>query len=301
MTSTINTHGGFMRLATVIGGVVAALFLAVYTAVLMPASAHADPELLSYSADNSTWGGMEQIPDFEGQLIPGGEVTTTFWAKNGTTTGGTLQAYLGNWTMSENMQAYVRAEINNAAGQQIDLVQGVAEAGTKLKEIHLNPGDSAKVMLVIGMPADAGNETQGGNVNPDFSLDFEVDGAKLETTTTIAGPAAANKGTNVTLTATIDPSAATGQVQFKDNGQAFGSPVALVNGVATINRSFSTDGAHSITAEYLGDATHANSTSAVHTVTVSSVTPDPDGNGSSGSSGSSGSADFGSLTSLLGS
>lgn len=297
MTPTIDTHGGFTRLATTIGGVIAALFLAVYAAVAMPASAHADPSVISYSADNATWGGMEKIPAFQGELIPGGELTTTFWAKNTTSTGGTLQAYLGNWTTSANMQAYVRAEINNSAGQQINLVQGVAEAGTELKSVHLNPGDTAKVMLVVGMPSTAGNETQGGSVDPDFSLDFEVDAAKLPTTTTVTGLNAVNNGSTIALTATVAPNGATGQVQFKDGTVNLGTPVALVNGVATINRSFNTNGAHPITAVYLSDATHETSTSEVHTVTVSSVTPEP----GTGSSGSSGSADFGSLSNLFGS
>jgi hypothetical protein len=380
MTSTINTQGGLARLATVIGGAVVAMFLAV-SAVLMPASAHADPTVIQYSADNSTWGGMEQIPPLTGELIPGSEATSTFWAKNTTTQGGRLQVYLGNWSTSANMQAYVRAEINDETGTTVALVNDVAAPGTELKSIHLNPGETAKVLLVVGMPLDAGNESQNGTVDPDFALDFELDPAAAATTTAITGvtsatvgtpvdltatvtPAGAtgtvqfkdgatdlggpvtvtagvatyshtfttagvhditavysgdsgfatstsvahqvtvtdpvkvatsiaisggsavNNGTNIQLTATVVPNAATGSVQFTDNGVNLGAPVPLVNGTATVNRSFGVDGEHLIVANYLGDATHATSTSAPHTVTVSSVTPEPGGTGSSGSTGS---------------
>ncbi|MFD1814520.1 Ig-like domain-containing protein [Rhodococcus gannanensis] len=380
MTSTINTQGGLARLATVIGGAVVAMFLAV-SAVLMPASAHADPTVIQYSADNSTWGGMEQIPALSGELIPGSESTSTFWAKNTTTQGGRLQVYLGNWTTSANMQAYVRAEINDETGTTVALVNDVAAPGTELKSIHLNPGETAKVLLVVGMPLDAGNESQNGTVDPDFALDFELDPAAAATTTAITGvtsatvgtpvdltatvtPAGAtgtvqfkdgatdlggpvtvtagvatyshtftaagvhditavysgdsgfatstsvahqvtvtdpvkvatsiaisggsavNNGTNIQLTATVVPNAATGSVQFTDNGVNLGAPVPLVNGTATVNRSFGVDGEHLIVANYLGSATHAASTSAPHTVTVSSVTPEPGGTGSAGSTGS---------------
>lgn len=296
MITSLHTQGGRRRLATALGGAVAALVMAIYAAVLMPASAHADPNYLEYSADNTAWGGMDQIPALTGTLAPGQEVSSTFHARNSGTEAGTLQVYLGNWTTSANMQAYVRAEINDAAGVVVDLVNGVAVPGTELQSIHLAPGQSAKVMLVVGMPDDAGNETQASAVDPHFSLDFELDAAAVKeaTSVTISGATAANKGTNVELIAAVAPNSATGQVQFRDGGVALGDPVDLVNGVATVNRSFNEDGAHPITVEYLGDDAHLTSTSAVHTVTVSSVTPEPGGTGSAGS------IDMGSLSSLLG-
>jgi hypothetical protein len=271
MTSTINTQGSVARTATVIGGAVAALFLAL-CAVLVPATAQADPSVIQYSADNSTWGGMEQIPALSGELIPGGESTSTFWAKNTTSDGGRLQVYLGNWTASENMQAYVRAEINDETGDIVDLVNDVALPGTELKSIHLNPGETAKVLLVVGMPADAGNESQNGSVDPDFALDFELDPAAVSTSTTVTAAPTAVVGTSVELTATIDPSDATGTVQFKDGATDIGGPVAVTAGVASYTHTFTVAGAHDITAVYSGDTGFATSTSAAHTVTVSDPT-----------------------------
>ncbi|MFC9789094.1 Ig-like domain-containing protein [Rhodococcus sp. NPDC127528] len=269
MTTSINTQGGFTRLATAIGGAVAALFLAAFAAVLMPAAAHADANLIQYSADNSTWGGTDQIPALQGTLIPGGEATSKFWAKNTTATGGTLQVYLGNWTKNApDVQAYVRAEINDATGGIVNLVQGVAEPGTELQSIHLAPGQSAKVLLVVGMPTTAGNESQNASVDPNFTIDFEVDPAGVATTTTVTGPATATTGVAANLTATVTPAEATGTVQFRDGTTDLGGPVTVTNGTATLAHTFTTQGARSITAVYSGAAGFETSTSAAFTVTV---------------------------------
>ncbi|MGW0040239.1 Ig-like domain-containing protein [Rhodococcus sp. NPDC003348] len=269
MTSTINTQGSVRRRATAVGSMVAALFLAAFAAVLMPASAQADPNYLNYSADGTTWGDMTQIPALSGELIPGAEATSTFHAKNNGTQSGRLQVYLGAWTKSENMQAYVRAEINDASGQTVDLVNDVAVPGTELNSIHLNPGESAKVLLVVGMPADAGNETQGGTVDPDFALDFELDPEAVATTTTLTAVSTTIVGTSVQLTATVDPADATGTVQFKDGATDIGGPVAITAGVATYDHTFTATGTHDITAVYSGDSGFATSTSAAHTIAVS--------------------------------
>jgi hypothetical protein len=68
-------------------------------------------------------------------------------------------------------------------------------------------------------------------------------------------------GKPVTFTATVAPSAATGSVQFRDNGVAIGT-AALVNGVATFSTSTLKNGNHTITAAYLGDTNVAASESA---------------------------------------
>ncbi|MFD4182381.1 Ig-like domain-containing protein [Rhodococcus sp. NPDC058514] len=301
MTSLINAQGGFKRLATAIGGAVAALFLAAFAAVMMPAAAHADANALEYSADNSTWGDMSQIPDFQGELIPGGELTTTFYAKNSTSQGGTLQVYLGNWTKSApDMQAYVRVEINDAAGDIVDLTNNLAAPGTELKATHVGPGQTAKVMLVVGMPDDAGNESQGQTVSPDFALDFELDAAAVATTTTLTGPATANSTTAFELTATVAPAGATGTVQFKDNGANIGNAVPLTDGVAKLSQILSTAGAHSITAVYNGADGFIASTSEALIVTVTTTPVEPGTGSGSGSAGSS-SGSLGDLGSIFGS
>jgi hypothetical protein len=74
------------------------------------------------------------------------------------------------------------------------------------------------------------------------------------------------QGESITFTATVSVTspgagAPTGSVQFKDNGADLGAPVALTGGVASLPTDQLLEGAHSITAEYLGDANFAGSTS----------------------------------------
>lgn len=75
---------------------------------------------------------------------------------------------------------------------------------------------------------------------------------KTDTTTSLAvSPASpATAGTPVTLTATVGPAGTAGQVQFKDNGAALGSPVAVTGGTAALTTGDLPAGTHSLTAEF---------------------------------------------------
>ncbi|RVW00110.1 Ig-like domain repeat protein [Rhodococcus spongiicola] len=90
----------------------------------------------------------------------------------------------------------------------------------------------------------------------------------IETSTTLTVPDTTPTGTSVQLSATVEPADASGTVQFKDNGDAIGAPVHVSNGTATLEHSFGTLGAHSITAEFSSTTGFASSTSEARTVTV---------------------------------
>ncbi|WP_246097779.1 Ig-like domain-containing protein, partial [Rhodococcus spelaei] len=75
-----------------------------------------------------------------------------------------------------------------------------------------------------------------------------------DTTTTLNVPATAKTGTAVDLTATVAPAGATGTVQFKDGANNIGAAAPVNNGTATLNYTFTANGAHAITAVYSGDA-----------------------------------------------
>ncbi len=92
------------------------------------------------------------------------------------------------------------------------------------------------------------------------------------TSTTLQAPTSATTGQSVTLSAGVQPAGAVGTVQFKDNGTAIGSPVAVVAGQASLQHTFGAAGSHSITAEFLGGTGFAGSTSAAQSVAVT----DPD-------------------------
>jgi hypothetical protein len=77
-------------------------------------------------------------------------------------------------------------------------------------------------------------------------------------------------GASVTFTSTVSPSTATGTVTFKEGTTTLGTGT-LSGGTATHTTSALGMGAHSITAEYAGDASYAASTSGVLTQTVTSL------------------------------
>lgn len=79
-------------------------------------------------------------------------------------------------------------------------------------------------------------------------------------------------GGNVTLTATLSTSAATGTVTFKDGATTLGS-ANLSGGTATYSTSSPTAGSHSLTAIYSGDSNFNASTSDVLTQTVNKALP----------------------------
>ncbi len=108
-----------------------------------------------------------------------------------------------------------------------------------------------------------------------------ADPADAATVTTVTSLSTATLNSQVNLSATVSPSTATGTVQFKDGTTAIGAPVALVNGVAVLPHTFTTEGDHSITAEYSGAPGFVASASPAFTVTVSTA-PTTGGTGSAG-------------------
>ncbi len=90
--------------------------------------------------------------------------------------------------------------------------------------------------------------------------------------TTFINPIAV--GALTTLTANVSPSTATGTVTFKDGTTTLGTDTlgSVVSGMAQWTTSFSSTGAHSLTATYGGDTNNATSTSSVVVETVGVAT-----------------------------
>jgi subtilase family serine protease len=74
-------------------------------------------------------------------------------------------------------------------------------------------------------------------------------------------PAMVAPGGAVTLSATVTGNNPTGTVQFQVNGANFGTPVALVNGVATLTTTSLPAGSDTISAVYSGDLYNAGASS----------------------------------------
>ncbi|MBF7734415.1 Ig-like domain-containing protein [Rhodococcus sp. ARC_M13] len=89
-----------------------------------------------------------------------------------------------------------------------------------------------------------------------------------DTTTTLSAPATAVVGADVTIAATVTPADAVGTVQFKDGSVNVGEPVAVVNGQATITRTFVEAGSHNFTADFTSEAGFNASTSTASALNV---------------------------------
>ena len=93
-------------------------------------------------------------------------------------------------------------------------------------------------------------------------LTVTTNAALQNTTTTLAALTPSTYGNSVTFTATVAPSPSGGMVQFQTNGVAFGGPVTVSSGTATLASSALRAGSYTVTAIYNGTATFGSSTSA---------------------------------------
>ena len=94
------------------------------------------------------------------------------------------------------------------------------------------------------------------------TINISVTATVVATSTSVASnrnPSTA--GNAVTFTATVSGGTPTGTVTFFVDGVAVGSPVTLAGTTASLITATLGAGAHSVTAQYSGDATHTSSTS----------------------------------------
>ncbi|MDH6280821.1 hypothetical protein [Prescottella agglutinans] len=167
---------GLSTPAKILGGVLLALFLAAVAVIAGPAVARADAPAptVEYSSDNgATWGGPEEIDWNLGELVPGRELKTTFKVRNASGGEGFVGFAVGNYTLTSGMVATARVDVDGKAGNPVTLTEARAVApGTSVGSVHLAAGGVATIDLVVGMPADAGNQTQSGRVNPMWAVGF---------------------------------------------------------------------------------------------------------------------------------
>ncbi len=112
---------------------------------------------------------------------------------------------------------------------------------------------------------------------------FDVAATALLTRSTVTVSASLKSviaGQPVTFTATVTGNSPTGTVQFQVNGVNFGSPVQLVNGVATLTTNqLTVTGTDTITAIYSGDGNNAGSSTVTGFTEIVTLGHDGDING----------------------
>jgi hypothetical protein len=105
-----------------------------------------------------------------------------------------------------------------------------------------------------------GDTTYLASTSTPYTLTVSSPGSTPSNTALNLSESSGYAGDYVTLTATVTPLAATGQVDFYDNGTLLGSAV-LANGKAAWAQAFNTIGDNDLTAVYQGDTTYNTSTS----------------------------------------
>ncbi|MBF7735831.1 beta strand repeat-containing protein [Rhodococcus erythropolis] len=141
----------------------------------------------------------------------------------------------------------------------------VTAGGATLDHTFTTTGSHSITAVYSGTAGFGGSTAQAQTI--------EISSSALSTTTTLQVPAAAITGSAVDLTATVAPNNAVGTVQFKSNGTAIGTPVAVSAGVATLSHSFDAAGAQSVTADFTAGAGFVSSSASAQTVTVSDPAP----------------------------
>ncbi|MDH6282211.1 beta strand repeat-containing protein [Prescottella agglutinans] len=141
-------------------------------------------------------------------------------------------------------------------GSPVTLSNGAAQ----LPYTFTTAGNRSITAVFSGTPGFTGSTSAAQTVN--------VSVPDVATTTTLTVPTTAETGQQVTLTANLDPTNASGTVQFLENGTNIGSPVAVSNGVASLQHTFTTPGSHGITAVFTGNQGFTSSTAGAQTVTV---------------------------------
>jgi len=195
--------------------------------------------------------------------------------------------------------AVLRADVSDGVSGRFiatGTVNFVDNGGTTLAAgVKLNSLESAALTLPA-LVLSGGSHSVVAHYNGDASFNPSISAATAftitaaATTTTASGPANANTGQSVPLSATVTgvpaPGAApTGTITFKNGATTIAGPINVAGtpgtgtaafATASATATFATAGAQTITAVYSsGDSNYANSTSAGITITVATGTNNP--------------------------
>ncbi|MFL6629282.1 MAG: Ig-like domain repeat protein, partial [Vitreoscilla sp.] len=145
-------------------------------------------------------------------------------------------------------------------------------AGTSIGVVPLASGHASTSISYPGAASRAVYAYYGGDSLNGSSQSATLTETVLQpsTSTLTATPTTTPQSQNVTLKATIAPSAATGTVTFMDGSSSLGTGT-LASGIATLTTNFAAAGTHNLTAVYGGNSTYFTSTSSAVAETVTTV------------------------------
>jgi hypothetical protein len=193
-----------------------------------------------------------------------------------TTVGGTTYTVRMTYTDTDGSISAASIGSNNIAiaglsYSSFSIISGSGTATTAVDYVFTPPGgswngaDNSTYTIALGSSPATDNQsaavtalTAGGS---DTSITVNI--VQANTTTTLGSSAnPSTYGNSVNFTANVSPSAATGTVNFKDNGTSITGCASqpLSSGVATCAISTLSVGNHPITADYSGDSDYLTST-----------------------------------------
>jgi hypothetical protein len=189
-----------------------------------------------------------------------------------TTTALTSSAASATYGQPVTLTANVTATLGTPTGT-VTFLDGSTALGTSA----LSSAGQATLAVTLPGGAHSITVTYSGDTNDTGSTSSAVSvqiNAAASATALTTSAATVAVGANVTLTATVTSGAGVpdGSVTFNDGSTVLATVALNASGVATTTASWSTTGAHTLTAVYAGNANFATSTSPAVTETVS--TPD---------------------------
>jgi len=159
----------------------------------------------------------------------------------------------------------------STAGGTVTFLDGSTSIGSQ----NVSGGTASLSISNLSTGSHTLTASYGGDANDAPSVSAAVTESVGQTATTTslkAAPTSSTPGQNVTLTATVSPSTATGTVTFRDGSTIIGTPQQLNAGTASLSTSTLSAGNHSLTASYAGDTNDAPSSSPPVTESVGQST-----------------------------
>ncbi|GAA3457917.1 Ig-like domain-containing protein [Dactylosporangium matsuzakiense] len=250
--------------------VMAGVVLGAMGATLL-APAIADAQVPSPLPAGINLGGLHLTPTSgDGSVVPNFVADSACAAGTNLANVNTIDLAGTEQTVSNNVSGAVAVGGHFGAKFNTDMATVQAAAGN---------GTAESFLFLVDCRTGAGHGTYTDAVIVDFAADgtwqVHADVQPAADTTTTLAPASQTvaPGTNVTLTATVSPAAATGTVEFKEGGTTLLTTPAG-SGTFTYSTTALTNGSHSITATFhsANTAAYKDSTSSAATVTVASDT-----------------------------
>jgi hypothetical protein len=194
--------------------------------------------------------------------------SSTAWAHTVTRAATTLTAVAAPSPSTYLQNVTITATLAPApAGAAVQFYDGGALLGT----VNVVNGLAALATTTLATGAHALTAVYVGDANYSNSTSAPVAhtvNKAASTSTVVSSLNPAKRGVSVTFTATVAPAGATGQVRFLNGTTVLATVTLNGSGNATYSTNSLAIGSHPITVNYLGNANHNPSTSAILTQTI---------------------------------